>query len=200
MSTDGKKTTDLMETNSALKNEQLKILMNKVATERCRQSFEQLFDHFAPLLVSYSLARDPGAKLQADELAQQVLIKLWNKAHTYKPEKAAVSTWIFTLARNTRIDNMRRNGRFNMDINADDLFMQIEDNSISPFENLKQQRAQEMIADSLKQLPREQSQVLGKVYLEGKSHQETADELDLPLGTVKSRVRLALKKMSIIVN
>ena len=78
--------------SKAEKRALLKDYMRRVAEHRDMQAFEGLFDHFAPLLRSYSLAREPGAALLADELAQEVMIKVWNKAHTFKPEMAAVST------------------------------------------------------------------------------------------------------------
>lgn len=180
------------------RNAHLKSLMAKVSLERDKQAFSQLFDHFAPLLRAYSLAREPGAALVADELAQEVMIKVWNKAHTYKPDLAAVSTWVFTLARNSRIDSLRRNGRFSTEIDPSGLFETIEDEGPGPFQVAQQKRLETQVHDGLKQLPIEQSQVLAKVYLEGKSHQETADELALPLGTVKSRVRLALQKLELL--
>ena len=184
--------------NPQERNEQLKMLMHRVAVDRDKPAFESLFDHFAPLLRSYSLAREPGATLLADELAQEVMIKLWNKSHTYKPDVAAVSTWVFTLARNCRIDYLRRNGRYSSEIDPTDMFNNIEDDGPDPFQAAQQKRAEEVVREGLKQLPIEQSQVLSKVYLEGKSHQETADELVLPLGTVKSRVRLALQKLEVM--
>ncbi|QIB65398.1 sigma-70 family RNA polymerase sigma factor [Kineobactrum salinum] len=185
--------TPTMDTN------QLQSLIEQVASERNRQAFERLFEHFAPLLKSYSLARDPGAHLVADELVQEVLIKLWNKAHLYDPVKANPNTWIYTLARNCRIDYLRRNGRYGGDINADQLFDTLEDDGRSPFELTQQKRIAEQIHRALSQLPVEQSQVLAKTYMEGKTQQEIADELNLPLGTVKSRIRLALQKLEIII-
>ncbi|MCP3907714.1 MAG: sigma-70 family RNA polymerase sigma factor [Oceanicoccus sp.] len=184
--------------SNAERNARLKQLMAKVAEDRDKLAFEQLFDHFAPLLRSYSLAREPGAALLADELAQEVMIKVWNKAHTYKPDMAAVSTWIFTLARNSRIDYLRRNGRFSTEIDPTEIFNNMEDEGPDPFQLAQQQRVESKIHEGLKQLPIEQAQVLAKVYLEGKSHQETSDELGLPLGTVKSRVRLALQKLELL--
>lgn len=185
--------------NNAERNAWLKGLMAKVANDRDKRAFNDLFDHFAPLLRAYSLAREPGAALIADELAQEVLVKVWNKAHTYKPEMAAVNTWIFVLARNCRIDYLRRNGRFMTEIDPTDMFNNMEDEGPDPFQAAQQQRAALKVRDGLKQLPIEQSQVLAKVYLEGKSQQEISDELGLPLGTVKSRVRLALKKLEVLV-
>ena len=180
------------------RNAHLKALMIKVGNDRDKQAFSELFDHFAPLLRAYSLAREPGASLLADDLAQEVMIKVWNKAHTYKPEMAAASTWIFTLARNARIDYLRSNGRYTTEIDPTDIFNNIEDDGPAPFQITQQQRDEALIDKGLKQLPIEQAQILAKVYLNGKSHQEAAHELGLPLGTVKSRIRLALEKLELI--
>jgi RNA polymerase sigma-70 factor (ECF subfamily) len=179
--------------------ESLKRLMLRVAKLRDEQAFGKLFDHYAPLIRSYSLAREPGAELVADELAQEVMIRIWEKAHTYKPEMAGVNTWVFTMARNCRIDYLRRNGRFASQIDPEDIFAQLEDEGPSPFELALQQRSDSNLYQSLEQLPPEQAEVLRKVYLEGKTHQEASEVLKLPLGTIKSRVRLALKKLELLV-
>lgn len=179
--------------------ETLKECLLKVATHRDKQAFETLFDHYVPLIRAYSLAREPGANLLADELAQEVMIKLWVKADTYKPQLANVNTWIFTLARNCRIDYLRRNGRFVSDIDPTDIFTAIEDQGPGPFQQAQQQRLEQNIHSGIEQLPQEQSEVLSKVYLEGKSHQQASAELGLPLGTVKSRIRLALQKLQLVI-
>lgn len=177
----------------------LKLCMQKVAQYRDKDAFSVLFDHFAPLLRSFSLAREPGAALMADELAQVVLIKMWEKACSYNSDKASVSTWVYTLARNSRIDLFRRNGRYTSEIDPEYLWQDTEDESADPFLDVQQKRAEKTIADAFEHLSSDQRQVLTKVYLEGKTHQETSDELGLPLGTIKSRIRLALKKLQIIV-
>lgn len=175
----------------------LQALVAKVADNRDKRAFSELFDHYAPLIRSYSLARDPGAHLVADELVQEVLVRLWLKAHTYNPSKANVNTWIFTLARNCRIDYLRRNGRFASDIDADALFATMEAEGVDPFEKTQQKHIADRIHQGLDGLPAEQSEVLRKIYLEGKTQQETSEELSIPLGTVKSRVRLALQKLEV---
>ncbi|MFT5084657.1 MAG: RNA polymerase sigma factor (sigma-70 family) [Lentisphaeria bacterium] len=181
------------------KKEQLQQSIHAVAEQRDRKAFEVIFDHFAPLLRSFSLAREPGASLAADELAQIVLIKVWDKAHTYDPQKASLTTWVYTLARNTRIDLLRRNGRYCSDIDPEFLWAEQEDESTDPFLAVQDKRAEQTIAEAFKGLPKEQQEVIKKVYLEGKTHQESSEELRLPLGTVKSRVRLALKKLHVLV-
>jgi RNA polymerase sigma-70 factor (ECF subfamily) len=94
---------------------------------------------------------------------------------------------------------LRRNSRYVTEIDPTDIFNDIEDEGPGPFQLVQQTRAEESIRTGLKQLPREQVEILTKVYLEGKSHQEASNELKLPLGTVKSRVRLALKKLEVLV-
>ena len=178
---------------------QLRDCLDKVANQRDKTAFSTLFDHYAPLLRAYSLAREPGADLIADELAQEVMIKVWLKAESYNSQLANINTWIFTLARNCRIDYLRRNGRFVSDIDPTEIFNDIEDESPSPFQLTHQSRLEENIRTGLEKLPREQSEILTKVYLEGKSHQQASEELKLPLGTVKSRVRLAVKKLKVLV-
>jgi len=171
----------------------------RVANQRDKAAFSTLFDHYAPLIRAYSLAREPGADLVADELAQEVMIRVWLKAGTYNSQLANTNTWIFTLARNCRIDYLRRNGRFVSEIDPTEIFNDMEDESPSPFQLTHQTLLEENIRTGLEKLPREQSEILIKVYLEGKSHQQTSEELKLPLGTVKSRVRLAIKKLKVLV-
>ncbi len=188
------------EAAAAERNRKLVKMMERVANHRDERALGELFDHFVPLLRAYSLSQQPGAMLVADELAQEVMIRVWEKAHTYDPKKAAVSTWIFTLARNYRIDQIRKNARFVSDIDPESIWQDMsmpEDEN--PFEAAQRTRAEEKIHEGLMQLPHEQRQVLARVYLQGKSHSEAAAELGLPLGTVKSRVRLALQKMELLV-
>lgn len=168
-----------------------------VAEKRDRVAFERLFDHFVPLVRAFSLSAQPGATLLADEVAQEVMIKVWNKAHTYKPECASVNTWVFTLARNARIDYFRKNSRHESDIDPENVWATLEDESADPFLAAQQKRSEELISSELESLPNDQQQALQMVYMEGKTHKEVAEELKLPLGTVKSRVRLALRKLAI---
>lgn len=178
---------------------ELKACIARIASHRDKSAFALLFDHYVPLIRAYSLAREPGANLIADELAQEVMIRVWLKAGSYNAQLSNINTWIFTLARNCRIDYLRRNGRFVSDIDPTEIFNNIEDDGPGPFQLAHQIRLEENIKSGLDKLPREQSEILTKVYLEGKSHQQTSTELKLPLGTVKSRVRLALKKLQVLV-
>lgn len=168
-------------------------VLEKIAAQRDRAAFALFFDHFAPKVKAFSHARQPGSHLLADELVQEVMLKVWDKAHTYKPALASPSTWLFTMTRNCHIDMLRR-GKNRVALQADDLWYE-DDHSPDPFAGLQQQRSDRGVRQSLKQLPVEQLQVLTKVYMQGRTQQEAAEELGLPLGTVKSRIRLAFKKL-----
>lgn len=173
--------------------------MERIALQRDTQALERLFDHYAPRIRAFCLATQPGANLMADDIAQEVMIRLWNKAHMYNPATASLNTWVFTIARNARIDYIRKNGRYQSDIDPEEFWSEIVDENADPFREAQQQRDEERIRHGMSQLSSDQQQVLAKVYLEGKSHSEASEELGLPLGTVKSRVRLALTKLSAII-
>lgn len=173
--------------------------MFAIADHRDQSALNRLFDHYVPKVRAFCLAAQPGANLMADDIAQEVMIRIWNKAHTYKPESASLNTWVFTLARNARIDYLRKNGRHQSNIDPELLWKDVVDENADPFKDAQHQRDQERIRQGLDKLPQDQRQVLAKVYLEGKTHKEAAEELDLPLGTIKSRVRLALHKLSIYI-
>lgn len=131
----------------------------------------------------------------ADELVQEVMLKVWQKAGGFNPKKAAASTWIYTIARNCRTDMFRRLQKFDTALSADDIAS--PDESEEAFMILHQRRSADRIRALIKTLPPEQMQIVAKVYMEGKSHAEVSGELDIPLGTVKSRVRLALQKLQV---
>ena len=185
---------------SEKRSDQWTLLLVAVGADRDRQAFAQLFSHFAPLLKSFAQASRhegwfPGL---SEDLVQEVMIKVWQKAAGYNPEKASATTWIYTVARNCRIDMLRRKSNTqHLPLENEDFWHEPDEET--PVSLLRQKRTEDKVQDSLAQLPREQDQILRKVYLEGKSHAEASEELGLPLGTVKSRVRLALQKMQILV-
>jgi RNA polymerase sigma factor (sigma-70 family) len=171
-------------------------LMLAVANHQDREAFARLFQHFAPLLKSYALSHAGALNAnQAEELIQEAMLKVWNKAKYFDPAKASASTWIYTIARNTRTDMLRRRNSNEVELTAEDIWP--DDEASEPFSILQQRRAEVAVRSGLSQLPAEQAQILTKVYMEGKSHTEVANELRLPLGTVKSRVRLAMQKMKL---
>lgn len=175
-------------------------ILQRVARGRDRAAFQKLFTYFAPQLKAYFLKglQFVGDRSQAEEMTQEVMIKVWNKAASFDSGKASVGTWIFTIARNTRIDFIRRNGRHERGIDIEDIWHEAE--SPEPMLELQQRRLQAGIRAAMATLPEEQAQVLELAFMEGKSHNVIAQELALPLGTVKSRIRLALSKLQILID
>lgn len=162
-----------------------------VARDRDRAAFGVLFDHFAPRVKAYlmRLGLDAGA---AEDLAQDVMLTVWRRAETYDPAQAGVATWVYTIARNRRIDAARRGARPDFDP---------EDPSLRPEPTPAADQVaaalecEARIAEAIRELPREQLRMIELAYFEDRSHGEIAAKLDLPLGTVKSRLRLALARL-----
>jgi RNA polymerase sigma factor (sigma-70 family) len=177
------------------RDDEWSVCLQTVAQTQDKQEFAKLFKHFAPLIKAFALNGSALAAAHAEELVQEVMIKVWQKATAYNPHKAAASTWIYTIARNCRTDMYRRLQKFDTPISADDIWPEGESDEM--FVAVQQRRDATRIREMLQDLPHEQCQILMKVYMEGKSHSEVAEELDLPLGTVKSRVRLAMKKLQL---
>lgn len=192
------KTTASLSTEK--RSDQWSLLLVSVAENLDRRAFNQLFNHFAPLLKSFAQASRhegwfPGL---SEDLVQEVMIKVWQKAASYNPEKASATTWIYTVARNCRIDMLRRKSNTqHLPLENEDFWHEADEDT--PVSLMRQKRSEDKVQSCLARLPKEQDEVLRKVYLEGKSHAEASNELGLPLGTVKSRVRLALQKMQILV-
>lgn len=190
-----KKARTMTEKSQAM--EQWADALESVALRQDTEAFAALFNHFAPLIKAFALScglHRQGDHLP-DELVQEVMLAIWRKSASYDRRKAAASTWIFTIARNQRIDILRRLRKYQSDVSADEIWDLESDHEL--FGEIRQTRVQEKVRGSLSQLPADQRQVIAKVFLEDNSHQEVADEMVLPLGTVKSRVRLAMKKMKL---
>lgn len=165
-----------------------------------RQAFAAIFAHYAPLLKAFARfdTADADQSQLAEELVQEVMIKVWQKSGSFDPTKSAATTWIYTLARNARIDMLRRlNRQAAQPLDSDDYWHPVDEET--PVSQLIRKRIEENIRHNLDDLPIEQSNVLHKIYLEGKTQAEVAEEMDLPLGTVKSRVRRALDKLQLMV-
>jgi len=167
-------------------------LLYDVGQNKNKDSFVALFNYFAPRIKSF-LLKGGANETNADELAQETMLNVWNKAKSYDPSKAAASTWIFTIARNKRIDSLRKKKFYSVDL---DNLPELEDETnASPVQNTIETEETATIAQALQSLPPEQSVLIKQSFYEGKSHQEIADETGLPLGTVKSRIRIALKRL-----
>ena len=132
---------------------------------------------------------DPAS---SEEITQETFIRVWRKAGQFDPEKASAVTWIFTIARNLRIDRLRKENRPTFDPD-DPIF--IPETSQTPLENMEQSTVVERVKLSISGLPEDQREVVQLSFIEGLSHQEIADAIGLPLGTVKSRLRLSFVKL-----
>jgi RNA polymerase sigma-70 factor (ECF subfamily) len=170
--------------------------IERVGKTQDRSAFSELFEHFSPYLKAFLIKSGGVTPENAEELVQETMIKVWRKAPTFSASQASASTWIYTIARNTRIDWLRKQNRQNPnELHADDLYDESEEPT--PYSSLIQIRNKRQVAEHLAALPAEQAEVLKKMYFQGLSGQEVANELGLPLGTVKSRIRLALNKMKL---
>lgn len=166
-------------------------LLVLIARHRDKQAFATLFQYYAPRVKSY-LLRQGADEGTAEELAQEALLTAWRKADRFDPQKASAGTWIFTVARNLRIDALRKGRRPEFDL-EDPAF--IADPAAPPDETIHSGQMRVRIRDAMAQLPEEQATVIRLSFFEDKPHGEIATQLDLPLGTVKSRLRLAMRRI-----
>jgi len=166
-------------------------LMARLAQSRDRAAFKALFDHFGPRIKSMMMkAGAPPA--QAEDLAQDVMMTVWRKVDMYAPERGSVSTWIFTIARNARIDRLRRSRSAIYD-DIEDVELASEEAGSDDQVFAAQQAAG--VASAMAELPADQKLMIEMAYMQDKSQSEIAAELSIPLGTVKSRLRLAYGKL-----
>lgn len=166
-------------------------LMTRLAEAQDRDAFALLFAHFAPRVKAYMLKLGTNETL-ADELAQETLLMVWRKAAKFDRAKASPSTWIFTIARNLRIDAFRKISRPELDPNDPALIPEEEEPQDDRVGRLQRAR---VIRDAMMTLNEEQAEVVRLSFFEDMTHSAIADHLDLPLGTVKSRLRLAFAKI-----
>ena len=168
---------------------ELDVLLGRVAAHRDKAAFATLFAHFAPRVKAY-LLRLGASSAVAEELAQEALLSVWRKAHLFDPGKASAATWLFTIARNLRIDAVRREKHPELD--PEDFLPEPQaeaDAALTLAENEVRLRT------ALKQLPVEQIEVVQLSFFAEKPHSQIAQELGIPLGTVKSRLRLAMGRL-----
>jgi RNA polymerase sigma-70 factor (ECF subfamily) len=160
-----------------------------VASTRDRGAFARLHAHFAPRLTAF-LRR--GGAVDADELTQETMLAIWRKADRFDPTQASASTWIFTIARNQRIDALRRQSRAPLtDLDGHDG----PDESPDGEELILTEEREARVRAALSALPPEQADVVRMTYFTERPQVEIARDLGIPLGTVKSRLRLAARRL-----
>ncbi|MGH1417452.1 MAG: sigma-70 family RNA polymerase sigma factor [Hyphomicrobiaceae bacterium] len=166
-------------------------LLARVAAVKDSAAFQELFENFVPRVKSYLIRQGADANT-AEELAQETLLIIWRKAGLYSSEKGSPTTWIFTIARNLRIDRLRREVPWQALPEGHK-----EESSDEPLpDELASERERKIrVQNALQELPHDQRQVISLSYIEGLSHSEISQRLSLPLGTVKSRMRLAYQRI-----
>jgi RNA polymerase sigma-70 factor (ECF subfamily) len=169
----------------------MSVLLVAIATTRDKQMFARLFDYYAPRVKAY-LMRHGTDSASAEELAQEAMLIVWRKAESFDPEKASAATWIYTIVRNLRIDALRKLRRPEFDVD-DPAF--VPDPPQTPDVVLQSGQLEQRVKDALRQLPEDQAVVVRLSFFEDKPHGEIAEQLSLPLGTVKSRLRLAMRRL-----
>ncbi len=164
-------------------------LLCRVRDQQDRAAFAALFRHFAPRVKGF-LMKSGASEQLAEECAQDVMAVLWQKADQFDPERASVATWVFTIARNRRIDALRKSRR----PEPEDLPWgpEPEPDQAEVFEVQQETRR---LGKALAQLPQTQRDLIERAFYGELSHSEIAVQTGLPLGTIKSRIRLALDKL-----
>lgn len=166
--------------------------MARIVRHRDREAFKALFLAFAPKVKTY-LMRHGASNAQAEELAQETLLTLWRKAEQYDVNRASVAAWVFTIARNLRIDVLRKQ----RSALAYELALPAEDAEAPPLPDAQHEAAERenRVREAVRILPPDQLEVVRLSFFQDKPHAEIALALSLPLGTVKSRLRLAAARL-----
>ncbi|MBN8916394.1 MAG: sigma-70 family RNA polymerase sigma factor [Rhizobiales bacterium] len=170
---------------------ELSALIVAIATRADREAFGRLFRHFAPRVKSY-LVRNGLSANAAEELAQETLLTVWRKAAYFDPTRAAASTWIFTIARNLSID-LKRRERYGDTYQAEAHEDEVDETSGETILMTAEREAR--VRAALAKLSEEQATIVRLSFFQEKPHSQIAQELGIPLGTAKSRVRLALNRL-----
>ena len=168
-------------------------LVERVAAHADRQAFSRLFAYYAPRVKGYLLRLGLEAA-QAEELSQEVMVAVWRKAATFDRRQASVTTWIFRIARNRRIDVFRHERRAQLDAH-DPAFQPPAEAAPDAVAEAGEREAQ--VRRAMAELPPEQRELVREAFYEDLSHSQIAEKTGMPLGTVKSRLRLAMAKLKL---
>lgn len=165
-------------------------LMTAIAERADRAAFARLFQTYAPKVKAHLVARGAAAAI-ADELVQDVMLVVWRKAALYDAARGSLATWLYTLSRNCLLNHVRHERRVDVEIDVPEPAAAPGDSE----DAMLAAAGRRKLAATLAQLPAEQLEVLQRAYWRGQTMQECADEQQVPLGTVKTRVRLALSRL-----
>lgn len=176
--------------------EDLSQCLTLVAEQQNKKAFTILFHFFSPKIVRFGI-RKLGNEALAKELVQETMSSIWQKAHLFKPDKGAATTWVYTIMRNTAFDMMRKRSFRDEQSYSDDIWPldSVQDpvhDEDSFFEDHLESR---QLFGMIEQLPEAQKVAIRGYYYQGLSHEQLAQQLDVSVGTIKSRIRLGLQKL-----
>ncbi len=163
-----------------------------IGKHRDENAFQDFYAHFSGRIKSFLMGKGMQESV-AEELSQEIMLIVWRRAESYDPDKAAPSTWLFTIARNRRTDYLRGNSR--IEVELDDEMLEVDSSEPTQDEQVGLSQQAQVLEMAMNKLPQEQRQVLHLSYFRGQSHGAIAKWLDLPIGTVKSRIRLAMQSI-----
>ena len=169
-------------------------LLARIAERRDKAAFAQIFERYGARIKGYMIKTGADSEL-AEEAAQEALLAVWRKAAQFDPARATAPAWIFAIARNKRVDMIRRTARFEPMAEPETVrngMVETEPASEAAFSELERDAA---VRAALADLSEDQREVIRMAFYEGRPHSEIAEALGLPLGTVKSRLRLAFGKL-----
>lgn len=169
--------------------------LNAVAKSRNKAAFTHLFKFFAPKIQGIARRKFPN-EAQANEVVQETMTNVWRKAHLFDENKGAATTWVYTIMRNVTFDLLRKIKRNKEDTLSDDIWP-IAENVVIDDEAFDDHLENQQLLSGIEQLPETQQQVVKGFYLMEMSQEQLATHLNLPLGTIKSRLRLALAKLRV---
>ncbi len=167
-------------------------LVQRIAENADKTAFTELFEHYGPKLKGFMMGKGANPDL-AEDLVQDTMMQVWRKASLYASSKGSVSTWIFTIARNLRIDAFRRTRGVRYEDISD---FDFESDGPSSDDSVNDDQESAIVAKAVGTLPSDQRQVIQLAYSEDLTHVEIAERLKQPLGTVKSRIRIAYQKLN----
>ncbi|MFY8208184.1 MAG: sigma-70 family RNA polymerase sigma factor [Caulobacter sp.] len=165
-------------------------LITRIAQTQDRAAFAELFAHYAPR-VKTLLVRSGSTPSAAEELAQEVMLAVWRKAHYFDPKRASAAAWIFTIARNLRIDSLRRGSSA---LYAVDLNLGAEEPP-QPDAILSGMQDAQIVRSAMQTLNPDQSQAIEMAFFQEQTHSQISEALGVPLGTVKARIRFGMMKL-----
>lgn len=162
-----------------------------IGRHRDQEAFALIYGYYAGRIKAFLMGKAMNEDT-AEELTQEIMLTVWRRAESYDPTKAAASTWLFTIARNRRIDYLRGNSRIEVELDDEMLDIETTDGDLQA-KHVAHEQSAAMLEKAFTALPPEQRKVMQLSYFRGLSHGDIAKALDLPVGTVKSRIRLAMQ-------